>query len=1047
MTIKEYIQQLNATLQQGKATEHSYRPHLQGLLTALLPGHSTTNEPKRIACGAPDYIISARGSKLTVAFIEAKDIGDPDLDGRRANREQFDRYKEALENLIFTDYLDFHVYQGGEFVDSVRIGELKGGKIVHIKENEGKFMELVVGHIRIAQPQGIASAQQLAQIMAGKARLLAQTIDRILAGYELDEEAEESPLDALSEETNVPIVDQFKAFRHVLIHDLSPNAFADLYAQTITYGLFAARINDSTGDQFTRQNAATLIPQSNPFLRQVFQTIATFDLDPRYAWIVDDLATTFNYVDTQAVMHDETHDPIIHFYEDFLTAYDPDLRKTKGVWYTPQSVVSFIVRAVDEILIRDFGLAKGLADSSTATAPHHRVQILDPATGTGTFLAEVVRQIHTKFKSNKGAWQGYVEQHLLPRLYGFELLMAPYAIAHLNLESQLRNTGYTPPPDQTPRIRIYLTDALENEHPDTRNLFASWLSREANAANAIKRIAPVMVMLGNPPYNGASTNKSQWIMDLMQSYKTEPGGLRKLDERNPKWLNDDYVKFIRMGQHYIERNPEGGVLAFITPHGYLDNPTFRGMRWQLLRTFDTIYLLDLHGNARKRETTRDGGKDENVFDIMQGVSIGIFVSSGTKGKGMGCVFHHELLGTREDKFAYLDAGSLGSVPWQELQPRAPQYFFVPKDFELEEEYQASFAINELIPQSSVGIVTTKDAFLICDSPKQVERRIRDLIALPEEELRTKYGLTDTRDWSIARAKADVGQTLKPELIRPIGYRPFDTKFLYYTGTTNGIVARPRFENFFHLSHPQNLALICKLGHPKDASAPCFVSRNIIDFRSWSSPGTQGGDYAFPLYHLESTSALELSMSEATPSPHRLVPNLNPAELSKIEQALDEMVEPLQLFDYIYATLHSLTYRERYKEFLKIDFPRIPYPTDRKEYLRLVTLGGQLRALHLMENAQSWPLACTFPVEGDCAVEAIRWADGRVYINDTQHFEGVPKAVWELYIGGYQPAQKWLKDRKAKKGEPPRCLSFDDIEHYARIVHALGETIRLMAEIG
>lgn len=631
MEIKEYISTVNQKFRAGNATEHTYRGALELLMKTLLPKLDIVNEPKREKCGAPDYIAS-RKDGIPVFYIEAKDIGDNDLDGRNphAHKEQFTRYKQALDHIIFTDYLDFHLYEHGEFVDSVRIAEIKGDKIVAITENEDKFLNLIQ-HVGNNAIQSITSASRLAKLMAGKARLLENIIEQAM-NDETDSYANEN------------IRGQYQAFKDVLIQELKPTDFADIYAQTIAYGMFAARLHDDTPNDFSREEAARLIPKTNPFLRQIFNNLAGNDLDERIAWVVDDLATVFQATNIQKIMKayaqdKRHHDPMIHFYEDFLSEYNPKLRKSKGVWYTPQPVVGFIVRAVDEILQKEFGLQEGLADYSMIEkelaveqsrdkrtsdgARHenhkfHRVQILDPATGTGTFLAEVVNQIYDRYRDNQGIWQQYVEQHLLPRLNGFEILMASYAVAHIKLDMLLSETGYQHNTDK--RLHVYLTNSLEESNNEPRTLFAQWLSREATEANVIKRDYPVMVMIGNPPYNGSSTNTGKWIMSLMEDYKKEPGSKRPLDERNPKWLNDDYVKFIRLSQYYVERN-ECGIIGFINPHGFLDNPTFRGMRWNLLKTFDKIYTIDLHGNSKKKEVCPDGGKDENVFDIMQGVSI------------------------------------------------------------------------------------------------------------------------------------------------------------------------------------------------------------------------------------------------------------------------------------------------------------------------------------------------------------------------------------------------------------------------------------------
>jgi predicted helicase len=500
MTLDQYISSINTRYKLGNATEHTFRGDLQQLIESMEPGVRATNEPKRQKCGAPDFILTRKD--IPVGFIEAKDIGDPDLDGNKktGNKEQFDRYKNSLSNLIFTDYLSFHFYSNGQFSQKMVIGEVRNGKIVPLTQNFESFTYLLkyfCTHIG----QTITSSKQLAEMMANKARLLADIIEKALLS---DEETQE----------NSTLKDQMHAFREILIHDITPKGFADVYAQTIAYGMFAARLHDTSLNSFSRQEAAELIPKSNPFLRKLFNYIAGPDLDDRIKWIVDNLVEVFLACNVEELLKDygrdtKTEDPVIHFYETFLSEYDPKLRKARGVWYTPQPVVNFIVRAVDDILKSEFNLPQGLADSSRTKDNVHKVQILDPAAGTGTFLAEVIRQIHTKFEGQQGIWSNYVETQLLPRLNGFELLMASYAMAHLKLDILLKETGYKPAKEQ--RFRVYLTNSLEEYHPDTGTLFASWLSSEANEANHIKRDTPVMVVMGNPPYSVSSSNKSEWI--------------------------------------------------------------------------------------------------------------------------------------------------------------------------------------------------------------------------------------------------------------------------------------------------------------------------------------------------------------------------------------------------------------------------------------------------------------------------------------------------------------------------------------------------------
>ena len=1025
MDLKEYISTVNQKYRAGNATEHSYRGALEQLMQTLLPKLRIVNEPKRVKCGAPDYIAS-RKDGMPVFYIEAKDIGDNDLDGRNphGHKEQFTRYKQALDYIIFTDYLDFHLYEHGEFVDSVRIAEVKGDKIVAINENEEKFLNLIE-HVGNNAIQRITSASRLAKLMAGKARLLENIIEQAMN-------------DDTESYANDNLRGQYNAFKDVLIQELKPSDFADIYAQTIAYGMFAARLHDDTPEDFSREEAVKLIPKTNPFLRQIFNNLAGNDLDERIAWVVDDLVTVFLASDLQKIMKaygedKRHHDPMIHFYEDFLSEYNPKLRKSKGVWYTPQPVVGFIVRAVDEILQKEFNLPEGLADYSTiekdvaveqsydgrtkdgmkhAMKRFHRVQILDPATGTGTFLAEVVNQIYDRYRDQQGIWQQYVEQHLLPRLNGFEILMASYAVAHLKLDMLLSETGYQHQSEK--RLHVYLTNSLEESNNEPRTLFAQWLSREAAEANVIKRDCPVMVVIGNPPYSGESQNKGKWIMSLMEDYKKEPGGKQPLDERNPKWLNDDYVKFIRLAQHYIEKKGEG-IIGFINPHGYLDNPTFRGMRWNLLKTFDKIYTIDLHGNSKKKETCPDGSKDENVFDIMQGVSINLFVKTGKKGKDeLGKVYHKDLYGLRQQKYDVLNDARIEKIGYKEVQPKAPMYFFVPKDFELEEEYNKGFKVNELFKIYNVGVVTSNDAALVNSDANTLRNNVERI---------------NTKDY-------DKGLECK------FAYRALDNRILYYD---EGLIERARKDIMGHLLTPGNIAMVVGKQCVDDWKY-AFITDSVTNFNYIATAGRLGAGYVFPLYlYKENLGKKERIVNLNKELYDRIAKGLNYLPCYDDNVLIDPISDyngvlyPQALFDYIYAVLHSPSYRERYKEFLKIDFPRIPYPTDWEKFRDLAELGEELRQLHLMEDLPS-KTGVTFPVAGSLQVDCYRWQDNRVYINAEQYFAGVPESAWNFYIGGYQPAQKWLKDRKGM------TLSFEDVKHYGRIIYVLQQTERIMQEI-
>lgn len=1049
MNLHEYIAELDRLYRTGRATEHTYRPALQALLDTALPALAAINEPARTDCGAPDFILVRRRDNLPVAFVEAKDIDDPDLDGRRQHREQFDRYRHSLAHIAFTDYLDFHLYEDGEPVAQVRVADVSDGRIRPRPKAEEAFNALL-SRLTSGGPQRITSASRLAAVMAAKARLLADTVGRALA----------QRADSYDDES---LHGLFRAFRDVLIHDAEPEEFADLYAQTITYGLFAARLHDPTPETFSRQEAAGLIPKTNPFLRRFFQHLAGADLDGRVAWIVDDLATAFGAADLRRLLADygragRRDDPMIHFYEDFLAAYDPKARKAKGVWYTPQPVVSFIVRAVDHLLRRDFGLPDGLADASRvkrkvaveqsldrrtadrlrhAEREFHRVQILDPATGTGTFLSEVVRLVRSRFEGREGLWQDYVERDLLPRLSGFELLMASYAVAHLKLDLLLEQTGYQHLTDR--RLHVYLTNSLETANDAGRTLFDPLFSDEANHADRVKRDTPVMVMMGNPPYSVSSQNKGEWITELIRIYKSEPGNwgkkteLHQLQERNIQPLSDDYIKFIRLAHYYVQKNGEG-IVAFITNNSFLDGIIHRGMRWQLLRAFDSIYILDLHGNAKKHETTPDGSKDENVFNIQQGVSINLFVRTGQETEERPArVFHHDLYGLRRDKFARLDSLDFNSVQWQELAPCAPYYFFVPKDFSTQAEYDRGFRLDELFINNVSGVKTSKDKLVVCDTMEQARQLVEDFQTLDKETLRTKYNTgRDSRDWSVERAKEDVIAHKDTLRIVPYMYRPFDERYIMLTGTTNGIVARPRYRSLACMLQPGNLA-ICAIRINRDYDFAIFLTNGYTDKTYLSSKDDIN---LFPLFDFPKNTGEAGRNFEA----ENLVPNFRPEVVARIEAGLGESAAPAELFDYVYAVLHSPAYRERYREMLRIDFPRVPYPHDAGQYHRLAAIGARLRRTHLMEGASTWPDGLTYPVGGENEVSDPHWADGRAYVNDTQYVGGVAEAVWNAAIGGYQPAQKWLKDRRGRR------LTHDDIAHYARTLRALSETLRLMREV-
>ena len=969
-----------------------------------------------------------RGS-ITVGYTETKDIG-VDLD-KTEKSDQLERYL-GYSNLILTDYLEFRFFRNGQrYGESIRIGTPINSVLSGRPESFGELEDALRAFLS-GTPEKIKSGRRLAEIMGGKARRIRDNVRRFLS-----EEAER----------NKELLRVYETIKRLLVHDLTTDAFADMYAQTLVYGLFVARFHDDSPKNFTRQEARELIPASNPFLRHFFDHIAGADFDKRLAYIVDELCEVFSLADVHALMQEyfkasdlwgekhEAPDPVIHFYEDFLREYDAEQRKKLGAFYTPLPVVRFIVRAVDHLLEKEFNLPKGLADTAKITVERvrqgkkakteiHRVQILDPATGTGTFLNEAVRSIAARFTNQAGRWSAYVDSDLLPRLHGFELMMAPYTIAHLKLGMTLKETGYS---SFERRLGIYLTNSLEEAESYDDTLFSGFglsqsIADEAREAGVIKRETPIMVIIGNPPYSGESSNAHYTGNNV---YKVEPSG-GKLQERNSKWLNDDYVKFIRFAENMIEKTGEG-IVAMITAHGYIDNPTFRGMRWHLMQTFDEIYVLDLHGNSKKKEKTAEGGKDENVFAIQQGVAILVGIKhTGKPTKKLARVSRADCYGLRKVKFDCLNKNSFETMEWREIEPSKPNYEWVVRDTKTQGEYRNGFSVTELFPTSSVGVVTGRDGMSIQSTKKEVGKVVQDFQMLDVETLRTKYDLgKDVQDWKVAWAKKDIVENFVDEKIVPIAYRPFDDRWTCYTGTSRGFLVRPRRDVMKHMTKPNLGLIVLRQVKAGDAYQHAFVGRGIVESTLVSNK-TSEIDYVLPLY---------LYADDET-----CVPNLNKEIVAKISTIIGNESTPQDIFDYVYAVLYSPTYREKYKEFLKIDFPRVPYPTGADQFTALAEKGAELRALHLLESSKVNNFVTTYPETGSNLIEDISYKNGNVYINSAQYFGDVPEIAWDFYIGCYQPAQKWLKDRKGK------TLSNDDIEHYQKMIVALLETDRIMREI-
>jgi predicted helicase len=1018
--ISKYLEEVREQFESGHAVEHAYRPALKALMSNF-EDTVAVNDPKHSEHGAPDFVFLKRSNnKIIKGYAEAKDI-TVSLD-KTEKSDQMQRYA-GYANLFLTDYLEFRFFRNGEKYETISLGHVKNGQL-HLTPENGERLTRELEAFLEQTPEQIRNGKRLAQIMGGKARRIRDNVEVYLTDKSIESEQFESI---------------YELMKKALVHDLTEQKFADMYAQTLVYGLFVARYSDDTPDNFTRSEARDLVPRSNPFLRKFFDHIAGADFDTRLSYIVDELCEVFSVSDVADIVHkhlriqetsSDVKDPIIHFYEDFLKEYDPELRKHMGAYYTPVPVVRYIVRQVDRILKEDFDITKGLAstenitrtvdtqpwrkkgehkDRTTKEISVPRVQILDPAVGTATFLNETIKFIYEGFKGQEGQWPSYVNNNLLERLHGFELMMAPYTIAHLKLGMTLKELGVK---DLTKRLGVYLTNTLEPGSEVQMDLLSNLglsgaVSEESRLASIVKNETPVMVVIGNPPYSVSSSNKGKWIQNLIKEYKKD------LNERKIN-LDDDYIKFIRFAENMIEINGNG-VVAMITNNSYIDGVTHRQMRKHLLQTFDKIYILDLHGNSKKKEAAPDGGKDENVFDIMQGVSIVLMVKTGRTHNMLSEVYYSELFGTRKHKFITLDSDK---PEFSQIEASAPGFFFVPKDFGLQNEYDKFININSLFIANNTGIQTKNDKLSIQFDENSLDDVINNFQSLDLESLTAKYMLKTSSGWSPEKAKNDIinSSIHKYKLL----YRPFDKRWSLITSAASGFIGRQRMNVTPSMLKP-NVGLITLRINGVGEQFVVLATDTMIEKGSLPR-----GNYSiFPLYIYHADGTYDT--------------NFNQKELKKLTVNLNINPSPEDIFDYIYATLHSPTYRKKYKEFLKTDFPRVSVPTQ-ADFDRLVLFGRELRELHLILSPVTYNCTTTYPEAGDDVVEKVIYSADKVWINDIQYFGNVPELAWNFYIGGYQPAQKWLKDRKGYK------LTNEDINHYQRIIKILLETDRIMKQI-
>lgn len=1112
--LEEYVVTIKQNLAAGNATEHSHRPALKKLIEDMREDIEATNEPKRhIECGAPDFAILRTKGHLPIGHIEAKDIGIVLSDAERT--DQLRRYRKFLPNLLLTDYINFRWYVNGEKWGDARLAVADShGQITVNSSGQQATLELISNFLD-QTPAPLRTAKDLAQRLARLTHMMRDIVIHACKKGHASNTLRDLR-QVLAEQLLPP-----------LIEDSNIDEFADLYAQTLTYGLFAARVHHAEHRQdmqFTLTNAAVDIPKTNPLLRQLFSTITSLEFsDEPYARFVHEVVAVLSNTDIEAVLSKfgnakARQDPTLHFYETFLATYDPSVRERRGVYYTPEPVVGYIVRSVDELLKSHFAVTDGLADTKTlpytrppeqhhpdlAAPEAHRTLVLDPAAGTGTFLYEVVDIIRQRFRNTNqaGLWNEYVHEHLLPRIFGFELLMAPYAMAHLKLGMQL--AAYDMPElergfyrygfEEDDRLQIYLTNTLEQVERDTQRTLGGLqraINTESLQANRVKRDLPILVVLGNPPYSGISSNNGPWIDGLLKgaipskdskSGKTSHTSThsyyhidgKRIKERNPKWLQDDYVKFIRWAQWRLEQTGSG-ILAFITNHGYIDNPTFRGMRWSLLQSFDEIYILDLHGNSKKREVCPDGSLDENVFDIQQGVAIGIFVKRGTRSKkrkakdGEASVYHAEIWGKRQDKYEQLSESSISRTPWKKITPDREYFLFKRLDESVLGDYLTWHKITEVFPINTTGIVTGRDNFVLGYTKQDLQDRFEQIHAktTTPEEIRSAY-LKKKDKLDPAKAQDAISELdCVGDYAKPIAYRPFDNRWIFYF---EPIIERSRRKVMDHLQNGNNLAMITARSNKFPDPDHFFVSRLLVEAKCGEA-STQSA--AFPLYLLSSDKAGSGLFGSWRPDRMGRIPNLSKPFVSLLEESTgkrfqpdgkpvsEDEFSPEDVFAYIYAVFYWPTYRARFDAILKLDYPRVPPPSDGHTFSAMVRAGRQLLTLHLLEDESVSGNSISYPITGDNIVEnryphfvapgnesikigKVRLRPntdkGRVYINATQFFEGINEKAWKFHIGGYQVCEKWLKDRTG------RTLSYSDMINYMKICETISYTLGIMHEI-
>jgi hypothetical protein len=1026
---KDYLKNVYETLAKDDAREESFYPYLKDLLEKysriINKKAKVTISPKESEGGNPDFRVWD-GESLITGYIEAKNPSIKDL-SKVEDSEQLKRYREAYPNLILTNFLEFRLYRNGKLFKEVNIGnlvsEISPENVVVLHEDN--FKELLNLFFDFATPR-ITTPSALSEILSKKAKIMRDYI--VLPSLKREEDSYFIPL--------------YNSFRTYLLRDLTKESFADLFAQTFTYGLFIAKyqyeLTKTSLLPFTTKTAYDFIQKTFGILREVFRVISTEDMPKGLEIIVDDIIDILNHTEISQLLSSydgKEKDPIYHLYETFLFNYDPEKRKKLGVYYTPLQVVSFIVNSV-HILLKDknlFNAPDGLA-TYKPNSLEDSVTLLDPASGTGTFfvkaIEKAIEEVKNKYSNSQNFISQFIRNHILQHFSAFEILIAPYVVCHLKTLLELSKHGFEF--TDKDKLKIFLTNTLEFFHKETENTIPGFFERvlvqEQKEALSVKKQDKILIIIGNPPYSVSSQNEIDTETEFGKFYESYKENVRK-EEKNIQPLSDDYIKFIAFAHWKIKQTGKG-IVAMITNNSYLDGLIHRDMRKKLLDDFDLIYILNLHGDAKRPKTTKEGKRDENVFDIQQGVAISIFVKTGKQTEKQ--VFYQELIGEREEKYKFLDTYDVSNVQWIKLEPKEPYWFFVPKKFGNEEKYKDFQSLKDIFIKYNAGIATGRDEVLVDFDKNRLIRKF----SIPDKSLfETSLQNYVTKDL-IEKWYREIQTTQIEKQIIPYYYRPFDIRFTIYNPR---ILQRARRDLMDHLLKP-NVALVVTKILSSQKFKHSFVSNGIGD-RTFISTKGKEANYYFPIWLYASENKIQKQIHVLN-SPEPKTSNIKKEIIDLLSSSYGIPISPEEIFYYIYAVLYSNIYREKYLEFLKIDFPRIPFTKDFNLFKKLSEIGKQLVEIHLLKSDLLNTTSSRFEGDGNGLVKKVIYnAEGkRIYINENQYFTNVEPEVWDYFIGGYQVLSKWLKDRKG------HYLTDEQIRTYIKITEALKQTIILQKEI-